>query len=123
MPTKRGGKRLGAGRPKGRKDKATVAQLATLEELAKAHTETALNTLVRIAKKGESEAAQVSAANALLDRGYGRPKQAMEHTGKDGGPIETKEVSARNALMRRIDGIASRIGTEEAHPKPNGSGG
>jgi hypothetical protein len=30
----------------------------------------------------------VSAATALLDRGYGKPRQSLEHTGKDGGPVE-----------------------------------
>jgi len=42
---------------------------------------------VRICTKGLSEAAVVSAAVALLDRGYGRPVQALEHTGEGGGPI------------------------------------
>jgi hypothetical protein len=31
----------------------------------------------------------VSAATALLDRGYGKPVQAMEHSGPDGEPIPT----------------------------------
>ncbi|MDR3087790.1 MAG: hypothetical protein LBU45_07560 [Azoarcus sp.] len=39
---------------------------------------------------GRSELARVSAANALLDRAYGRPQQALELTGKDGGPVEQK---------------------------------
>ena len=30
---------------------------------------------------------QLAAANALLDRGYGRPTQAVELTGDEGGPI------------------------------------
>lgn len=83
----RGGKREGAGRPKGRRDTATIEQRATLEELARSHTEAALGALFQIATHGESEAARVSAANAILDRGYGKPKQAMEHSGKDGSPL------------------------------------
>ena len=70
-----GGKRPGAGRPKGSKDKATVAQGATLSELARKHTDVALNTLVSIATSGESDAARVSASVAILDRGYGKPAQ------------------------------------------------
>jgi hypothetical protein len=97
----RGGKRPGAGRPKGRKDKATIAHLGTLEDLARSHTRSALTTLVVIAEKGESEAARVSAANALLDRGYGKPKQAMEHTGKDGAPIQTEDVSGLTPVERQ----------------------
>ena len=41
-------------------------------------------------------AARVSAANASLDRGYGKPKQGMEHTGKDGAPIEIADRSPRD---------------------------
>jgi hypothetical protein len=33
-------------------------------------------------------AARVAAAQALLDRGWGKPMQAMEHSGPDGNPIE-----------------------------------
>jgi hypothetical protein len=58
-----------------------VAQGAALSELARQHTETALKTLVKIATTGQSEAARISAATALLDRGYGRPPQAVQHEG------------------------------------------
>jgi hypothetical protein len=73
--TRRGGKRAGAGRPSGRRNKATAAQKLTLEELARTHTETALTVLVEVAQQGQSEAARVSAANSILDRGYGKPRQ------------------------------------------------
>lgn len=89
-PKKVGGARPGAGRKKGQLDRATLAHKGTLSELARAHTATALNTLADISENGESEAARVSAATALLDRGYGRPAQAVELTGKDGADIEIK---------------------------------
>ena len=57
---------------------------------ARSHTDTAINALVGIAKTGLSESAKVAAASALLDRGYGRTRQALEHTGADGGPIQQK---------------------------------
>jgi hypothetical protein len=47
----------------------------------------ALQTLLDIAQHGESEPARVTAANALLDRGYGKPRQAVEHSGEGGGPL------------------------------------
>ncbi|HEX9743405.1 MAG TPA: hypothetical protein VGA17_11525 [Nitrospiraceae bacterium] len=84
---KRGGKRPGAGRPKGSRDTATIEQRGTIEELARANSPTAMATLVTIATTGESEAARVSAANSILDRGYGKPMQAMEHSGKNGAPL------------------------------------
>lgn len=37
-----------------------------------------------------------------------------EHTGKDGGPIQHENVSARDQLISRIAGIAERVGEEEA---------
>ncbi len=74
MP-QRGGKRAGAGRPQGRRNKATVEQKLTLEELARTHTDAALAVLIEVAQHGQSEAARVSAANSILDRGYGKPRQ------------------------------------------------
>lgn len=88
----RGGKRPGAGRPKGAKDKATREEGATIGELARQHCATALNALVQVALSGESEAARVSAANALLDRGFGKPPQSIEHSGKVDGHITAEPI-------------------------------
>jgi hypothetical protein len=82
MKITRGGKRPGAGRPAKRTESIAV--------IARRYTETAISTLAEIAMSGRSELARVSAANALLDRAYGRPQQALELTGKDGGPVEQK---------------------------------
>ena len=84
----KGGKRAGAGRKPGSKDRAAAGEVASLSALARKHTPAALNALVKVAKSGLSEAAQVSAASAILDRGYGRPMQSMEHTGAGGGAIK-----------------------------------
>jgi hypothetical protein len=43
---------------------------------------TAINALKTIAARGKSESARVQAAVALLDRGWGKPLQAMEITSK-----------------------------------------
>lgn len=80
MATKHGGSRPGAGRKKGEVSQAK-RQLA---DMAKDHAEQALQVLVNIALSGESEAARVSAANAILDRGYGKPMQGVDHTSSDG---------------------------------------
>ena len=53
--------------------------------------------------------AQLAAANALLDRGYGRPAQAVEMSGKDGGPIQTGELSAYDIIVGRLESIAQRL--------------
>lgn len=84
MPGKVGGARPGAGRKPGKVSKAKKE----LMEMAKGHAPAALQTLLEIAQKGESESARVSAATAILDRGYGRPPQALHHGGPDGSPLQ-----------------------------------
>jgi hypothetical protein len=73
----RGGKRPGAGRPKGAPNKAT----ADIRDAAREYSDQALRVLVQVATAGESEAARVAAANAILDRAHGKPKQSVEHEG------------------------------------------
>lgn len=101
---KRGGKRPGAGRPKGSRDTATIEQKATLEELAREHTPLAVQTLADVAGRSESDAARVSAASAILDRGYGKPRQAVDHelSGKDGGPIETSDTNLARWIALKL---------------------
>ncbi|WP_425061838.1 hypothetical protein [Roseovarius confluentis] len=55
--------------------------------MAKDHAPEALETLRRIMTNDqEPAAARVSAANAILDRGYGKAPQAI--TGPNGGPMQ-----------------------------------
>lgn len=70
----RGGKRDGAGRPKGAVNKAT----ADIREAAQQYTEQALAVLVEVMTQGDSAAARVAAANSVLDRAHGKPKQSVE---------------------------------------------
>lgn len=65
---------------------------ARVKELARAHTDAAIETLVK-SLGAESEGTRVAAAEALLNRGWGKPAQALEHTGADGGPLEVKWLS------------------------------
>jgi hypothetical protein len=68
----KGGNRIGAGRPKGSaniRDSGGVR----LSLIAQPHAELAISTLVNIMERSRSDAARVSAACAILDRGYGRP--------------------------------------------------
>jgi hypothetical protein len=60
-----------------------------LRELARQHTQAALNALVAAL---DDDKTRVPAAIALLDRGYGRPAQAI--TGADGeSPIQILVVT------------------------------
>jgi len=101
-----GGKREGAGRPMGSRSAATKEQQATIAELAKEHTPQALSALVSVMNEGQSESARVSAANAVLDRAYGRPVQAIEHGGEINGTttldIGKLTLSERKALLAAV---------------------
>lgn len=78
------GERRG-GRKKGTPNKATVA----IKDAAREYTEKALLTLADVMTDEEQPAAaRVSAANALLDRGYGKPSNVIAGD-EDGGPIKT----------------------------------
>lgn len=58
--------------------------LVEIRSLARSHTRTAINALVGVMRSRKAtHAARVSAANALLDRGWGKPPQALEN-GEDG---------------------------------------
>lgn len=61
--------------------------LTEIRSLARSHTATALSTLAAIAQNGTSESARVSAAVALLDRGWGKPAQPVDGDG-EGGPVQ-----------------------------------
>lgn len=83
--SRRGGKRPGAGRkPKGYvkpsaiSDLNKVSALATpppdeIDGVAQQHASTAIEALVKLLFYGSSEAAKITAAKEVLDRGYGKP--------------------------------------------------
>ncbi|WP_370309282.1 hypothetical protein [Sphingobium abikonense] len=80
----RGGKREGAGRPKGAPNKAT----ASIREIARLYTDDAVNALVRVLTDGSApHAAVVSAANSILDRGYGKAATIVQGD-EDGGAVK-----------------------------------
>jgi len=70
----RGGKREGAGRPKGAVNKAT----ADIREAAQQYSDEALAVLAEVMKTGDSAASRVAAANSILDRAHGKPRQSVE---------------------------------------------
>lgn len=95
----------GQGRPKGVPNKAT----AEIKDLARQYGPAAITELAKLAGlvdegagKAESEQARTSALNSLLDRGYGKPIQAV--SGPDGGPIEVK-TDLRATIVREIDAL------------------
>ena len=68
---------------------------AEIRSLARSHTRTAVKVLIGIMKSDDATAAtRVSAANAILDRGWGKASQPLENG--DDGAIE---------LVHRIERI------------------
>lgn len=87
-----GGAREGAGRKPGAVSKAKI----DIAERAKTHGEAALRTLVDVMQDNEApHSARVSAANAILDRGFGKPMQAISHSGE----IATVTKEQRDAAV------------------------
>jgi hypothetical protein len=87
------------GRQKGTKNKAT----SELKTLAREHTETCLN-MARLATNAASEQARVGAIKELLDRGWGKPKQDVEHSGPEDGSIPVEiTFTLDNAAAARDD--------------------
>ena len=115
----RGGKREGAGRKKGSKDRkprsspiiiANAQEKRELREAAREYTERALKTLAAICSEGQSEAARVSAACALLDRGYGKPTQQVE----TGSPGEFARMTDEELDAQIAEGI-EHVATHQAN--------
>lgn len=100
------------GRPKG----AVSTAKRELAEMAKAHADDALQTLVDIMNAtAESGSTRVSAAVAILDRGYGRPFQAIHHAGADGGELPSLDPLKLSAgtLRELLDAVDEASTTEQ----------
>ena len=61
--------------------------VAAVRELAREWTKAAIETLADVCMNGEKEAARVAAAEALLNRGWGRPEQAVQLEDANGNTI------------------------------------
>jgi hypothetical protein len=79
--------------------------ITEIRSLARSHTRTALNVLVGVMRsKDATAAARVSAANAVLDRGWGKAAQAIENG--DGGALE---------LIHRIERVIVDVDPENTN--------
>jgi len=78
----RGGKKSTSFKPGNRANPGgRLKAIISLVELARAQTEASIKTLVEIRDSTQAPtAARVGAANALLDRGWGKPAQAIAQT-------------------------------------------
>jgi hypothetical protein len=83
-----------------------------IKSLARSHTRTALNVLVGVMRNTRAPPpARIAAANAILDRGWGRAPQAIQN-GDDGALelihkierviVHPESSDSRNGRRRRI---------------------
>ena len=97
----------GQGRPKGALNRSTLE----VREAARAYTAEALAKLAAIMRHGTSEAVQILAAKELLDRGYGRPAQALSEP--EATLIEARPMSLDVARLSPTSRAALRVALVE----------
>lgn len=83
------GKKTG-GRSAGQPNNVTVE----LKTLARIYTPAAVKELGRLSVSAESEQARVAAIKELLDRGYGKASQILEHNLGDGMEAMLERIGA-----------------------------
>ena len=79
------------------------------------HGRSEIDTLYRISHDPQApSAARISAANSLLDRLYGKPSQAVEVSGPDGGPVEMRALVAHMAATLTEAQLDALIAAKDA---------
>lgn len=108
--------------------KITPDERRSIVEMAKAYAPEALEALVRVIRHPNAPPSSVVAAStALLDRGWGRPVQSLEHTGKGGGPIEFDEIAMLSPIERKqrllaLQAELTEVSTPQQHANGSGNG-
>jgi Family of unknown function (DUF5681) len=95
------------GRPKG---------ISEVRELARRHTADAIARLVIELEAGDTSSARIMAADAILDRGWGKPTQPV--SGDKDAPGNRVDVYL--TLLEAVDRIAARRGSGTDLPLPSG---
>src|SRR5712691_12000632 len=83
--------------------------LGELQELARMHAPAAITELARLALKAKNETARIAAIRELLDRGYGRSRQAMEISAPAGDPLQQ--------LFEELDALSRKTDRYKQYPK------
>jgi hypothetical protein len=86
--------------------KSDMAKAVTeIRSLARSHTRTALNVLVAVMRNTKATPpARVAAANAILDRGWGKPTQTL---GNDENALELIHRIERVIVQPEVVGTGS----------------
>ena len=115
-----GGRRRGAGRPRGAVGRRGRVLHMSLASLARKYTEDAITTLATIMEdKGEPASARIRAATKLLNRGYGPPPQSIEVLTPSSEipefptPEETYAEVRRRGLLPVLELVAEEMERED----------
>jgi len=113
----RGGKRPGAGRPVG----AIASHTLLAQEMRKALIERAAEEWPQIVEALISAAKHQDAyaLRELFDRVFGKANQALELTGKDGGPVQLQQITGMTISLASGNVSGSADTTTNANPVPD----
>ena len=110
-----------SGNPSGR-PRTILPDGRSLSDLAKEHTQSAINALVSILDdKRASASARVQAASALLDRGWGRPTQSIETSISQASLADELDAAVRREEARLRDSRCTRDQTNPPGGTKSGS--
>lgn len=99
-----------SGNPNGR-----PAVVKEVQELARKHKSEMLKVLVDIAKDPAApQAARVSAASAVLDRGYGKPKDCL-------APLDLPSVRTADDIPEAVSTVIAAMGDGRITPAEAGA--
>ena len=92
--------------------------LGDVQELARQHAPTVIVELARLALRAKSETARIAAIRELLDRGYGRPRQAMEVSLPADNPLQQllDEIDARSRIDPPVSHTPETVGRLHGAP-------
>lgn len=98
-----------------------------MRDLARRHIWDAIRTLVTVMRAGKPDPARAAAAEAILDRGWGRPAQALEHSGAlelGTPPIaeQAREVLQDLETRGLLAALARRLADRELPQQADGNG-
>lgn len=83
-------------------------EIAEVRMLAQEHTKEAIETLVKIMRNTKATAAaRVAASNAILDRGYGKPSQAL--TGPNDDPLFAHNRMTEEEIDERLAELRAKM--------------
>jgi hypothetical protein len=84
-----------------------------VQEHARQHTTTAIDTLAEIMRnENAAPAARIAAANALLDRGYGKPGQTVGETAMRADPRMLSDEGLTARILEVEEALANDCGEE-----------